>query len=107
MTTEMKQAFNEEALLTSGTATSEAYQTRGATAFRFQYTITGTGTVEIEIMESLDGVTYATNATAIGSTLAAGTALLDLTAKPSVYVKFKVTEDGGAAAAGISLYVLW
>lgn len=104
---EMIEVFSAEVLAASGTATSDAVKTDGSVVYRFQYTTTGTGTTKIELLESLDGVTYVTNSTALGTTLAAGTALIDLAPKASSFIKLKITEDGGAAAATVTLMMLY
>jgi hypothetical protein len=106
MATEMETLFSAVGLAASGFATSDAINVKGATAFRFQRTTVGTGTVTITFSESLDGVTYVVNGTALATTLAAGTSMIDLAPKAGAFIKVIITEAGGAAATTVSLMML-
>jgi len=58
------------------------------------------GTVKVEALESVDGVTYKEEATDLKTAMATGVALVQYTAKPGVrYVKFKITEENVGPAS--------
>jgi len=75
---------------------------------RIQAEVTaGTGTIECEVLESVDGVTYVTNSTPVFSTQASGDSvtLSDFDCKASRFIKILVTEDGGAQPATFTLSI--
>ena len=95
--------FAAEALGISGNATSEQVDLSYSSGeCRLQYAITGSGTVKIEAVESVDGTNYIVNGTPLGSTLS-GSGFLSYDAAGIPYAKFKITEDGGVATAGVTL----
>ena len=97
--------FAAEALGISGNAESSMIDlSYSSGSCQLQYAITGSGTVEIEALESVDGINYITNGTPLGSTLT-GSGFVSYDAAGIPYVKFKITEDGGVATAGVTLDV--
>jgi len=58
------------------------------------------GTVQVEALESVDGVVYVTEATKVKTGLATGKTMVQYTAKPGVSkVKFRITEEGVGPAS--------
>jgi len=106
------QAFVAKSLLAAGTADSPAIDLRYIISnykFSIDYTITGTGTVKIEYLlcGTSDG-TYVDIGTDLGATLGAGSSFLPFASgEPYLapFMKIRVTEDGGAAAAVVSVNV--
>ena len=97
--------FTTEALGISGTATSDTIDLSvSGGGCRFQYAITGSGTVKVEALESVDGTNFIVNGTPIGSTLN-GSGFLTYDAAGIPYVKFKITEDGATDTATVTLDV--
>lgn len=84
-----------------GTLTSNAIdmgQTSGNVRVQAKHASDGAATLTIEVSESVDGVTYVTNATPLVSNLAKDTpALYDFDAKASQKIKIIVTENNVAA----------
>ena len=104
--------FDAEALALSGTADSVVIDLRYIAAnynFSIEYTTTGTGTTKIEyLLCSTRGGTYIDAGTDIGSTLAAGHDILSFTSgEPELapFMKIRITEDGGANAVAVTLYL--
>lgn len=53
------------------------------------------GTIKVEALESVDGVNYALNGTALKTGLAGGVTIVPYTSSPGVRkVKFRITEEG-------------
>ena len=53
------------------------------------------GTIKVEVLESVDGVSYALNGTALATGVAQGVTIVAYTSSPGVrYVKFRITEEG-------------
>jgi hypothetical protein len=97
--------FTTEALGISGNATSSRVDMSNSSgSCQLQYLVTGTGTLKIEAVESVDGTAEIVNGTPLGTTLS-GSGFVTYDAAGIPYVKFKITEDGGAAAATITLDV--
>jgi len=90
-------------LAKNGTLTSNAIdmgQTSGIARIQVKHTGAEAPTLTVEFSESVDGVTYVTNATPLVSTLAKDTtALYDIDTKASQKIKIIVTEDDVAATA--------
>ena len=104
--------FDAEALLASGTASSEPVDLRKIAQnrnFSVEYTTTGTGTTLIEylVCSTIDG-TYRDVGTNIGATLADGHDILPFAAnQPQLapFMKIRITEDGGVNAVAVTLYL--
>ena len=76
--------------------------------FSLSYTITGTGTIKLEylVCPTKDGTYIApAGVDPIGSTLAVGSGSIAFTPVLSPFIKIRATEDGGAAAAVLSLWL--
>jgi len=101
--------FNAEALTASGTSTSDPINLNNRANMGFfclQYTISGSGTVKIEYLLSIDGTNYNEPSTAvdIGSGLTAATGqLLSFEPEPAQFMKIKITETGGASTATVTI----
>ena len=102
------QLFNAETVATSGQVTSAVVHIgKAAGIFRLQYAITGSGTLKIELFESIDGTNYieAPEMSDVATGLTVGSSLVTFSPGLAPYVKFEVTETGGAASAVITLWL--
>jgi len=107
---QIKDVFSGEALLASGSASSgviDVSQTGGAATA--EITVTGDGTIKLELLGSNGGSNYVTpngvSEIATGLTKTPGTTIYSFTIPAIRYIKFKVTETGGANAATVSVKV--
>lgn len=105
---EQTQLLASESIDASGDATTgivKLSHTTGKTGL--QYEITGDGTIKIEALESINGIDYITNGTevATGLTKTPGKGLVAHDAGVNRFIKFKVTETGGANGVVVSLWV--
>ena len=88
-------------LLQAGTKDSDAIdisQTQGIIQIQAYHASGGAATLLIEVLESVDGVTYVVNASEVVAALAkATTALYNFDAKANRFIKIRVTENNIAA----------
>ena len=76
--------------------------------YSLSYTITGAGTIKLEylVCQTKTGTYIApAGVSPIGETLAVGSGSIAFTPVLSPFIKIRATEDGGAAAAVLSLWL--
>jgi len=95
--------FDAVALIKSGTATANVDLSQSTGKCKLQYAITGTGTLKIEVEESING-TYITKSPELGTTLT-GSGVITYDAAGLPLVRFKITEDGGVNPIGVTLWL--
>jgi hypothetical protein len=101
-----RELLTAEAIAAAGTVTTDVIDlTQSSGKIKIQSTITGSGTLKLELLESLDGITWIENATDIVTGLTAGSALTARDCGVSCYIKIKATETGEAEAVALTLGV--
>jgi hypothetical protein len=99
-----RELLTAEAIAASGTKTTDLVDlTQSTGKLKLQYTITGDGTFQIEVAESLSGITYITNGTEVATGLVKGSGIVAVDLGVSCYDKFIVTETGGADGGVVTL----
>ena len=103
-----RRLFNAQALAKNGDSgdSAEAFADLSKTTgeCKLQYAITGSGTVKIEVKESIRSGVYITKSPELGTTLT-GSGIITYDAAGIPFVNFVITEDGGADPENVTMWL--